>query len=108
MFVCLFCCRISLFFTVHAYERLWPVLNGTVVQKSYVNSPVPIYITNGAAGNVEGHPDLYKQDYDAYVDVTAFGYSKLTVYNATDMRYQFFNSTNEALIDEIYIHRDRV
>ena len=45
----------------HQYERSWPVqgcskgyTTGCVVTKAYHDAPAPVYIVNGAAGDVEG------------------------------------------------------
>ncbi|XP_006813910.2 uncharacterized protein LOC102800613 [Saccoglossus kowalevskii] len=39
----------------HQYERSYPVYNGTVISKNYINPQATVYIVNGGAGNPEGN-----------------------------------------------------
>merc|ERR1711865_524511 len=42
---------------LHNYERSWPVFNGTVTAKSYVNPKATVHAVVGMAGDVEGLTD---------------------------------------------------
>ena len=39
---------------MHAYERTWPVLNGSAVGTSYAQPKAPVHMVLGNAGDVEG------------------------------------------------------
>jgi hypothetical protein len=54
---------------VHGYERQYPVCaGGAVPQTNYLNPTCPVYIVNGAAGNIEGHAGFNAaQPFTAYV-----------------------------------------
>lgn len=39
----------------HWYERLWPIINGSVISHDYHNMTSPVYIVTGAGGNDEDH-----------------------------------------------------
>jgi len=89
---------------VHWYERMWPLgKNAKVEQKNYVNPTYPIYIINGAAGNVEGHTTGKAKDYSAFINDEDYGYGRVTVFNSTVLLWQFFHATDNHLVDEIYI-----
>ena len=38
----------------HSYERLWPVFNGTVTAKNYMDPAAPVHLVSGTAGCKEG------------------------------------------------------
>ena len=38
----------------HSYERLWPVFNGNVSAKNYLDPKAPVHIISGTAGCKEG------------------------------------------------------
>lgn len=84
---------------VHWYERFYAIKNGTVVSTSYVNPPAPVYITNGAAGNAEGHTTGTKGSLSAFLDNTHYGYSFLDVYNSTTLGFSFYSAADQSLID---------
>jgi hypothetical protein len=88
---------------IHDYERLYSVANGKVMDKTYVNSPAPIYIVNGAAGNVEGHSSAGSAAVAAFVDDKHYGYGFLNVVNATTLGWSFYSAADQTLIDSITI-----
>lgn len=93
---------------VHWYERLWPLnAGGTIAQRNYDNPSVPVYIIEGAGGNVEGHNVGAELDMDAVLDQSDFGYGKMMVANSTHLRWQFFGATDGALLDEVWINKER-
>ena len=79
---------------------------GEVVSTDYVNPTAPIYIVNGAAGNVEGHSTGTKKAYTALIDNTDYGYGKLSVNNRTSLTWQYFKATDKSLVDEIAIYKE--
>jgi len=92
---------------VHWYERLWPIApGGKVTQHNYNNPAVPIYIINGAAGNVEGHASGDQKSISAFIDKKHYGYGRVSVDNSTTLLWQFFSAENNALIDEVTITKD--
>jgi hypothetical protein len=44
----------------HLYERTYPLSSGVSTQSNYTNPTAPVYVVNGAAGNMEGHPVVGK------------------------------------------------
>lgn len=83
------------------YERLWPLgANGTVDGASVVdnktyyadNGRSMTHIINGMAGNIESHSTLGSGkllDVTAVLDDQNYGFSKLTVHNATTLSWAF-------------------
>jgi len=93
---------------VHWYERLWPVgAGGAVTSKSYVQPAGFVSIINGAAGNVEGLNTAKGSlaPYTAMLDNSDFGYGTLHVANATAMHWQYFRSTDNSVLDDIWIYK---
>jgi acid phosphatase len=86
---------------IHWYERLWPMgANGTVDRSAVVDEHTYLantgtsmtHIVNGMAGNIESHSTL---DESKILNITAvlnqkhFGFSKVTVHNATTLTWTF-------------------
>lgn len=98
---------------VHWYERSYPLQQNGYILKSAVNNfnnytateTAPVYITQGNAGNVEGHnsmdPNVAFQT--ARLDDSNFGYGKLTVYNSTTLYYQYFHATDGVMADDLWL-----
>jgi len=102
--------QVDIFFAghVHWYERMWPIApGGKVQQHSYVNPTVPVYIINGAAGNVEGHSVGSAKPISAFIDDKHYGYGRVYVYNATTLLWQFYNAQTNTLVDQVYIVKER-
>ena len=85
----------------HYYESLWPSTagptgtGGSVLQKSFVNSPVPIHVTTGNGGPPGAdnfHEDCPGPDCGAIPATRSqsmeFGYGRLTAYNNSHLRFQ--------------------
>lgn len=78
---------------VHNYERNTPIYKNATVKSEYddqymhFNPRAPIYITNGNAGNIEGHNDpisRHPQLWSMYSS-EEYGYGNLKVYNSTHL-----------------------
>lgn len=96
---------------VHHYLRTWPVVNGSVTQKSYRNPRGTVYIVNGVGGAVDTDPFDPKENWEAfrddYNDCKPFcrrGYGRVTVMNATHLMYQQM-TTDSTVIDEITLEK---
>ncbi|TVY90126.1 Acid phosphatase [Lachnellula willkommii] len=86
---------------IHWYERLYPMGNSTIDKTSIVNNNTYYtnpgksitHIINGMAGNVESHsvldPGEAISDITAVLDQSHYGFSKLTVLNATALTWSF-------------------
>ncbi|RMZ84776.1 hypothetical protein DV737_g889, partial [Chaetothyriales sp. CBS 132003] len=87
---------------IHWYERLWPMgANGTIDSASIVNNNTyttnpgtsMTHIINGMAGNIESHSFLDSDEtisnITAVLDQEHYGFSKLTVLNATALKWEF-------------------
>merc|ERR1711907_195710 len=72
----------------HNYERSWPTYLNKTTQSN--NEPkAPIYIVTGAAGCKELHEPFVKpQPPRSAFRSNTFGYSKMTIYNHTTIRWQ--------------------
>lgn len=93
---------------IHAYERTYPVHDGQVVSKNYTRPHATTYLTNGAAGNIEGHETAgWKlHDYTAFYNDADWGISMINIYNETHLEYAFVNSADNDVIDSIWVIRD--
>jgi len=72
----------------HNYERMWPTYQNKTTQ-SNVEPKAPIYIVTGAAGCKELHePFTRPQPPRSAFRSNTFGYSKMTIFNHTHIRWQ--------------------
>lgn len=87
----------------HNYERNYPTYKSTLVTggsggfPDRVTSPgAPVYIVSGCAGDVEHHEPFTRAqpNYSAFRSNT-YGYSRLTVYNATTLLWEQVMTDNE-------------
>ncbi|EWY82993.1 acid phosphatase [Fusarium oxysporum NRRL 32931] len=103
---------------VHWYERLKPIRN-CAVDTASVKSPNTyevnpgysmVHLINGAAGNIESHSTINMSqpipDITAHRNLTSFGFSKLTVYNATTLSWQFIQGHDGLVGDELTVLKD--
>jgi len=87
---------------VHWYERLYAIAPGGVIQnQNYTNPTAPVYIVNGAAGNVEGHSTGSQQPFTAKIDSSDYGYGKISFASSSELKWQYFRATDKSLVDEI-------
>lgn len=98
---------------VHQYERNTPIYKNQSVsvseqdfeKKVYVDPQAPIYITNGNAGNVEGHNDPVSstpQNWSVF-RTENYGYGRLIVHNLTHLYYEQYSSNYQTVIDYLWI-----
>ncbi|KAF2355295.1 Iron/zinc purple acid phosphatase-like C-terminal domain [Trinorchestia longiramus] len=76
----------------HAYERLYPIYNYTVLpglDHPYVNPRGPVHFTTGSAGCNEKLDDfkLVQPEWSA-VRINEYGYTRLTVHNASHLYWE--------------------
>lgn len=65
---------------VHLFERSFPLDNYKVAQHDYHKPDAPVYIINGAAGNLEGHPERIMEELPPYMakrEKATYGYGIL-------------------------------
>ncbi|KAI0129758.1 acid phosphatase AphA [Xylariales sp. AK1849] len=101
---------------IHWYERLWPMgANGTIDYGSvatgkndtyYTNPGVSMtHIINGMAGNIESHSTLDEGEslanITAVLDDEHYGFSKLSVVNAHELKWQFVRGDGGLIGDEL-------
>jgi hypothetical protein len=92
---------------VHYYERDDPVAYGVVDPNGLYNPKAPWYITNGAAGNFEGHSFAKLWPiYTVTVNQKDYGWSKLTFHNSTHLTQQFISSETGEVLDEATLYKD--
>lgn len=88
----------------HTYERYYPIgQDGKASQTHYYNPKDPVYIVNGAGGNVEGH-QIHKEtpDYFAYRDGKHYGWTRMTVLNVTSVKLEYITE-NDDITDEFIV-----
>lgn len=98
---------------VHQYERNSPIyknqsvslMNDESLQHVFVNPQAPIYITNGNAGNIEGHNDPVSSTPQKWslFRTEDYGYGRLVVYNQTHLYYEQYSSMTQSTIDYLWI-----
>lgn len=70
------------------------------------------YIINGMAGNIESHSYLDSDQSVAnsttVLDQMHYGFSKLTVFNATALKWEFIRGDGGSLGDELMLLKKRV
>ncbi|KAJ5484781.1 Acid phosphatase [Penicillium diatomitis] len=99
---------------IHWYERLFPLgTNGTIDTASVVNNNTfytnagksMTHLINGAAGNLESHSELSKgqhvQNITAVLNTQDYGYSKLTVVNATALTWEYIIGSDGSVRDSL-------
>ncbi|KAH7220446.1 Metallo-dependent phosphatase-like protein [Fusarium redolens] len=103
---------------VHWYERLKPIRNCAVDSDSIIDTNTyevnpgysMVHLINGAAGNIESHSTANMSQLvpsiTAVRDLTSFGFSKLTVYNATTLSWQFIQGQDGLVGDELSVLKD--
>jgi len=95
----------------HAYERLYPVFNHTVMNgtdsDAYHNPGAPVHIVNGAAGNREKNDGFLKNlgPWSAFRN-SEFGYGRMIIFNATHLYYEQVSAEKGTVIDRVMIKKD--
>jgi hypothetical protein len=91
----------------HYYERQAPIANNKAVMtgvssdnKTYTNPAAPVYILNGAGGNVEDIADApdATAPWNVARNYESFGFNLLTA-NKTALSWQFLASKDRSVID---------
>jgi len=99
--------QVNLLFSAHRhnYERFWPVYQG-VPEKTYNNPRATVHIVNGAGGNREGFANIGNTvDPASVVHYERWGYSIITVYNATTLEYVFNDAQTGTMLDSFILTR---
>ncbi|ORY30983.1 acid phosphatase AphA [Naematelia encephala] len=97
---------------IHWYERTYPLgKNATIDYASVIDNNTYLvnegksitHLINGMAGNIESHstlePDQPVLNLTAVLDFTHYGFSKLTVVNATTATWQFIHGDDGSVGD---------
>lgn len=97
----------------HAYERLFPLYNFTVlngsVEEPYTNPRGPVHFTTGSAGCDE-RLDNFQPVQPAWSAkrVSDYGYTRMTIHNKTHLYWeQVSDDQDGALTDSVWLVRDR-
>merc|ERR1712217_26298 len=96
---------------IHDYESTWPMKNGKVCQKSFANPTCPVYIVEGNGGvpGAPGHCTLNKVPRYDWVRVHGSecgAYGRITISNATTLRYDHVVNSNGTVADSFTIHQE--
>ncbi|OBT80077.1 hypothetical protein VF21_01118 [Pseudogymnoascus sp. 05NY08] len=97
---------------IHYYERMYPLTStGAVDSDSVINQNTyrtnpgvsMTHIINGMAGNIESHSILSGkiQPKTAVLDMTHYGFNKLTFFNSTAMKFAFVLGKDGSIADEV-------
>lgn len=96
---------------VHNYERESAIYHNKTVPSEYdgphihVGPKAPIYITNGNAGNRDGHNDPTSptpQDWAEYWS-NDYGYGRLRIFNNTHLYYEQYSAPLVDTIDYVWV-----
>ncbi len=97
---------------VSSYERVHPVVNGTVVQTptgsplTYTKPPAPVHVVIGSSGALQFDffvsPSPAWSAYRAADQTSSYGWGQLTAHNSTHLQL-FFASLNGEPGDEFWI-----
>ena len=77
------------FLTVPMSETTWPVINGTVTSKSFVDPTAPVHVCSGAAGPPEW--DSFSDDPEPWSReprLTGTTYSRVVLHNASVLEFE--------------------
>jgi hypothetical protein len=98
---------------IHWYERLWPMMNNGEVDQSailnnntYLNNGKSLtHIISGQSGNQENHstPAIKNETYTAVLDNVHYGIGRLSVINATALKYTQLYANDGSIGDTLYI-----
>jgi len=91
----------------HNYETTWPVYNGTITQKDFVNPKAPVHILAGSAGPPE--TDVFTDDspdWSREPRLTNNSYSRVHMWNATHMRYQQVANDDGVILDSFVVVKE--
>lgn len=95
----------------HAYERLYPVYNHTVMNgtnaDAYHNPGATVHIVGGAAGNREKNDGfLEKVSPWSAKRSSEFGYGRMIVFNDTHLYFEQVSAEKGTVIDRVMIKKD--
>lgn len=91
----------------HAYMRTCPLVNGTCVTQAQGDGPRGIvHYTTGAAGmSLDDPAGLYPSTYvDKYIQ-GRYGYSVVTIANATALHLEFHDNEDDSVTDDAWIYQ---
>jgi hypothetical protein len=91
--------------------------NGTIDQESIIdehtyktnNGKSIAHLVNGQAGNIESHSVLGDDpvlNITAYLDYKNYGFTKLTVYNASMASWEFVHGSDGSTGDYVYLVKE--
>jgi len=96
---------------IHDYESTWPMKQGKVCQKSYDNPTCPVYVVEGNGGvpGAPGNCTLNKVPRYDWVRVHGSecgAYGRITITNATTLRYDHVVNSNGVVFDSFTITQE--
>lgn len=92
----------------HMMERSYPVYQGKVTSKSLHNADAPVYLVNGAGGNVEGNAVIWELDVAhraAHSKTFHKGYARMHV-NSTHFEWDYVDASGNTIIDNVVLSKD--
>jgi hypothetical protein len=90
----------------HSYARSYPVANGTRTGTAYADPAAPVYVVQGAAGNMEGQDGTTKDPYEYFAAQSIrFGYSVFVADAARSLAFTTYASDDNSVVDQFTITR---
>lgn len=91
---------LAVFGHVHNYQRFTPMSNNQTDPNGLNNPESPWYIVNGAGGHYDGVDTLGKAAVGLKSGIdNVYGWSRLTVHNATHLTHEFVASSDDSVKD---------
>jgi hypothetical protein len=90
----------------HAYERIHPVINGTVVSRTTADPPAPINIVLGMGGADNSYMGGWIEpppDWIAHREMT-FGHGRMSILSPTALHFEYIG-TDGVVHDEFFLTR---
>jgi len=90
---------------MHMYERINPVLNGTVYQTGnvYTNPGVPVHVVQGTAGVFQDFEFVKPQPDWSASRMGKLGYGRWHIFNATHIFFEFLGLESRAQEDSFWL-----
>ncbi|GAA6013240.1 hypothetical protein JCM10207_000829 [Rhodosporidiobolus poonsookiae] len=94
---------------VHTYERFWPSYNNTI-EPTLNNPRAPMPVVLGHAGHYDGL-DEFDADHvmfnnTAFATDQEYGWTRLTIHNATHLTLESLAARNGSIIDEATLYKE--
>ena len=91
---------------IHMYERSFPVMKGRV-EKSYRDPKGVVHVNTGNSGGRNGFANGPTADFTAFRLTDVPCYTRVTLENATHMRFEQARADNGSVVDSFQLFKSR-